>query len=384
MFGVLEGVIDGLVVPAELDAIREVLALRDRLDAKIAAALAELDASGGCGATGAVSTAAWLRSAGGCTRAEAHRWVRAARLVREAPVVGAAWADGRLSSGQVEAVAANVGRHGARFAEHADEVVGVVGGLGVDGTARVMQAWRARADALDDGPAPEDRPGRLQVARALDGRGDVRGELNPDVTELLVAALRVATVPDPARPLAERQAEGLGVICDAFLRGGGRRRRGQRPHVNVVVAYESLRGSPRGRYVDGPPVSPGVLRAMLCDADVHRVVAEGGSAILDFGRATRTVPTDLADAVVLRDQGCRWPGCDRPAHWCHAHHLQAWYQGGATSLDNLVSLCARHHHRLHQPGWHAKLRPDGTFELTRPDGTTDRSAPPGLLTARGP
>src|SRR5690606_8646951 len=160
---------------------------------------------------------------------------------------------------------------------------------------------------------------------------DVRGVLGADVGELLIAALRVATVPDPARPLAERQAEGLGVICDAFLRSGGRRRREQRPHVNVVVAHESLGRAPEGRYVDGPPVGPGALRAMLCDADVHRVVVEGGSAILDYGRATRTVPTDLADAVVLRDQGCRWPGCDRPAHWCHAHHLQAWYQGGATS-----------------------------------------------------
>jgi len=379
MFGALAGAIDELEVPPDPGAVAELVRLRDRLDAKVSEALARIDAAGSCAATGAVSTQAWLRAACGRTRADAHRMVRTARLVREAPAVGVAWAEGRLSSGQVEAVAANVGRHGERFAGDADEVVPALEALGVDATAQVMQTWRARADTADG--APDERPGRLHVARTLDGRGEVRGELNGDVTELLVAALRVATAPDPTRPLAERQAEGLGVICDAFLRGGGGRRRGQRPHVNVVVAYESLGGGPQGRYVDGPPVSPGALRAMLCDADVHRVVVEGGSVLLDYGRATRTVPSDLAGAVVLRDQGCRWPGCDRPAHWCHAHHLQPWYQGGATSLDNLVSLCARHHHRLHQPGWHAKLRPDGTFELTRPDGSTERSAPPGQLTA---
>src|SRR5690606_8937283 len=107
-------------------------------------------------------------------------------------------------------------------------------------------------------------------------------------------------------------------------------------------------------------------------------------AILDYGRATRTVPTDLASAVTVRDQGCRWPGCDRPAHWCHAHHLQPWHEGGSTSLGNIVLLCARHHHRLHPPGWQAKLDLDGTFELTRPDGTTEHSAPPGRLTAPFP
>ena len=44
--------------------------------------------------------------------------------------------------------------------------------------------------------------------------------------------------------------------------------------------------------------------------------------------------------------------------------------------DNLVLLCSRHHHVLHQPGWHAKLRPDGTFEVTDPEGRVRGTAPP--------
>ena len=39
-------------------------------------------------------------------------------------------------------------------------------------------------------------------------------------------------------------------------------------------------------------------------------------------------------------------------------------------------VCARHHKRLHQPGWHAKLRPDATLEVTDPYGRIRTTAPP--------
>jgi len=74
------------------------------------------------------------------------------------------------------------------------------------------------------------------------------------------------------------------------------------------------------------------------------VVMAGGSAILDYGRSTRTIPTPLWNAVVIR--------------------------------DDIVLLCSRHHHRLHQPGWHAKLTPDGAFEVTEPTGRVRNTSPP--------
>jgi len=208
-----------------------------------------------------------------------------------------------------------------------------------------MRAWRAKADALDEGSEPDDRPGTLHLSRAL----------------------------------AERRAEALGEIGRRFLDAQGRayspRHRRHRPHLNVVVAYASLGATAEERYVDGPPVGRAELGRLLCDADIHRVVVHGRSTILDDGRATRTIAVDSFNALVLRDEGCRWPGCDRPVAWCDEHHGQPWHQGGATSLDNLVRCCVRHH----QPGWRAKLLPDGTFEVTRPNGTTEASRPPGPI-----
>ena len=37
----------------------------------------------------------------------------------------------------------------------------------------------------------------------------------------------------------------------------------------------------------------------------------------------------------MRDGGCIWPGCDRPAGFCDAQHVTPWQQGGETKLANL-------------------------------------------------
>lgn len=50
--------------------------------------------------------------------------------------------------------------------------------------------------------------------------------------------------------------------------------------------------------------------------------------------------------------------------------------GGTTDMANLVLVCTRHHHLLHQPDWHAKLRPDGGFEVIDPYGTVRETSPP--------
>ena len=102
----------------------------------------------------------------------------------------------------------------------------------------------------------------------------------------------------------------------------------------------------------------------------------GRSAVLDYGMATRTIPTPLWNALVIRDEHCRFPGCDRPSTWCEGHHVVWVTRGGPTELANLVLVCARHHHRLHQPGWHAKLLPDGTFEVTAYNGEVRCTSPP--------
>lgn len=151
-----------------------------------------------------------------------------------------------------------------------------------------------------------------------------------------------------------------------------------------MVDYDDLVGRGQGRLLDGTPLDATTVERLACDAAVHRVVTSGRSTILDYGRATRTISPDLWAALVIRDGGCRIPWCDRDSTWCDAHHIRPWSRGGPTNLANLVTLCSRHHHRLHEPGWHLKLLPDATVEVTTPDGATHTSRPPPRAPSPGP
>ena len=107
MFAQLSAAIDELDAPVDGDALRELLGLRDRLDAKVSEAMARFDAAALWDLDGATSLTAWLRDHGSCTRRSAARSSSIARRLRRLPDTMDAWRDGRLSTGQVEAITAN-------------------------------------------------------------------------------------------------------------------------------------------------------------------------------------------------------------------------------------------------------------------------------------
>lgn len=385
VFDPLAQLVEELAIPVDGDAIAQLLAVRDRLDAKLAEALVAFERAELWDTDAATSLTAWLKDRGGMSRRDALRTTVRIHRLATLPVTAAAWADGRLSGGQVEAVLAALDAATlARFAEHEHDVVPLLAGLSVDDTRQVMLRWTAFATA--DGLPPADpEPARALHVSTVGDRGFVDGSLDPDATEVLLAALRVAQRHDRDgdgegarfRPAAERRADALVDICRFFLDHhhgavGGR----HRPHVNVVVDLADLEARRGGRVVDGLGLDHPTTERYLCDAALHRVVMEGRSAILDYGATSRTIPAPLWNALVVRDEHCRFPGCDRPASWCEAHHVRHWLHGGPTAIDNLVLLCHRHHHRLHQPGWHAKLRPDAHLEVTDPRGRVRTTAPP--------
>ena len=120
----------------------------------------------------------------------------------------------------------------------------------------------------------------------------------------------------------------------------------------VTTTLDSLQrkiGSALGTLEGGHLISRGALRRIACDANVIPVVLGSAGQPLDIGRSTRLVPQGLRRALIARDEGCAFPGCDRPPSWC-AHHPIHWADGGPTSLRNLVLLCVHHHNRMHTVG----------------------------------
>ncbi|MGH3622682.1 MAG: HNH endonuclease signature motif containing protein, partial [Sciscionella sp.] len=68
---------------------------------------------------------------------------------------------------------------------------------------------------------------------------------------------------------------------------------------------------------------------------------------LDLGRGHRLITLALRRALILRDRGCVFPNCERPARWCDGHHIVPWFHGGATDITNCALLCRTHHTLMH-------------------------------------
>jgi hypothetical protein len=100
-------------------------------------------------------------------------------------------------------------------------------------------------------------------------------------------------------------------------------------------------------------------------AAIAWIVHNSRGGILNYG-TTRRVATDKQTlALIARDKGCSFPGCDDPPEWTEKHHITPWRQGGHTDLDNLCLLCDHHHDRIDTGGWQISMR-DGLPWFTPP------------------
>jgi hypothetical protein len=388
MFTALATAIDELEILVDEQELLATLTLQDRLNAKVAMAVGKLDRAELWDVDGSVSMAAWLRVHAGMTQRDAMRLVSTGRRLHDCPETAQAWLTGAITGGQVAVILGNVTNDTLPlFQEREHLVLNALVGRDIQDTTTYMHAWAARARAEldrqrpDPTPEPEAEPSAVHLSPLLDGRGRLDGDLDVELHDLLRTALRLAETRDldgePARLTSERRADALGDVLRFFLdhqqqRSGGR----HRPHVNVVIDFDDLEQGGPGRTMAGWPIDGASMRRILCDAGVHRVITDGLGSILDYGRTTRTIPPAVYTSLLLRDLGCRFPGCDRPGEWCEGHHIQHWEDGGPTCLSNLVLFCSKHHHLVHLRGWHVKRLDTGRLEVTRPDGTLRTSDPP--------
>ena len=80
------------------------------------------------------------------------------------------------------------------------------------------------------------------------------------------------------------------------------------------------------------------------------------------GRDFRSASIAQWKALIARDRGCIICGAD-PSR-CEAHHVVAWNEFGATNITNLVLVCTRCHHDIHDRALSFR-RSDGRWEVAR-------------------
>jgi len=378
------------------DQITELAAHIHAANYRLLGLIRRFDAAGGWGGPGLRSCAHWLNWKCGIGLNAAREKLRVAHALADLPKISAAFAQGEISYSKVRAMTRvatveneefllMIARHGT--ASHVERAV--------------RQFRRARrCQALD---AENERHARRSLTWRLDEDGSflLSGRFPPEQGERIMKAIEAAmeeieaeqenvtaeTSPEPSMdqplpcPVAQRRADAIERLADAFLSGaGGVVYGGDRCTLHVHTDMETLRADGDGAestLEHGGNVSAETSRRLACDCGVvdwvetkdgdlagaecqgRRPDPRGMAAeILNVGRKTRSIPPAIRRALQHRDGGCRFPGCT--AHkYVDAHHIVHWADGGETKLDNLVTLCRHHHRAVHEGGFDVRLGADG-------------------------
>jgi hypothetical protein len=254
---------------------------------------------------------------------------------------------------------------------------------------RPFPVWRSELLALvslldQDGPFDPNRDlarNHLQVTETAPGEIRISGVLVGEHALAVTEAVRVeadrlrrqmladhAETPDLAMPSGA--TINAIALCNLTRRGHARSDTpGRAPVVDITLIVRA--DEPDAVFtLNGDRLSAERYRHLLCDAAYTAVVVDRVGVPLGLGRTVRYATPAQRRALVVRDGGCVFPGCDAPASWCDAHHVDHWDHGGNTDLSNLALMCRHHHGVTHRIGWHMTSTADQWFQWVTPTGHT--------------
>ena len=343
------------------DELARLHRLETRLQAEFARRLERFDREGGCAVDGSLTTGAWLRGRCHLTPGAAKLRVMVARGLRALEGTAAAFAAGDITYSHAVGVVRTASQVGAPLVADAEPILlEAARQLDCRRFGYVLAYFRNTVDpdgALADANQQHDR-NFLNFSQSWDGRWFLEGRLDAESGAVVNTALQALTPPaaaDDNRFACGRRAAALVELSQQALEGGRLRSSGgQKPHLVVTTSLATLQRAPGtgGADLEGyPPIHTEAARRLACDCALTMVIVDADGMPVGVGRERGSIAAATRRALVLRDQGCRFPGCDRPAGWTDAHHIVHRVDGGGNELDNLVLLCRRHHRRVHEGGW---------------------------------
>jgi hypothetical protein len=227
----------------------------------------------------------------------------------------------------------------------------------------------------------------LTLSPMLDGAVSIYGQLTPEGAAILQSALAPMTTPlgpEDTRTAAQRRADALVELVAKAAENGhaglttsiglpptllvrmdiralmdldpatdqkastGPDRSAERTHASPGGSRPRI---PMAELDWGGPILAQTLSRVGCSAQLVRIVTDGRSRVLDLGSCRRLASPAQNLARAARDNGCVFPGCERPPEWTDAHHVIPWSQEHRTDIHGLASLCRFHHQLIHEGGW---------------------------------
>lgn len=318
------------------------------------------------------------------TPSETKRLVEAGSAARRHEQTGRAFADGRLTPDHVRVVDTLL-----RQLEPAqrDRLEPQLIELAVRTNATLFGRKARELLATEDPAALAASEDAVRGRRYLrstdtpDGGFAFSGLLYGTAAETARVALDAFTRPDADgehRTPEQRAADGFEQLCAAALSTEeAPTQHGARPQVLVSIDAEQLAaahgdvgvGVGHGRFVwSGQPVTTRELGHLLDDCALVGVLLDADRTPIEVTTRVRTVPVGLHRALVVRDGGCTWKGCDAPAAWCDvAHGQQAFRHDGRLHPGNAALLCRSHHRRFDRGPWRIAITGDQVRYLRNAD-----------------
>ncbi len=380
----------GLV--AEVEQISKAQSAIDAYRLRIASKIDSLNDSG-------VNSAEVFRSVCRISNRSAQRDSRTASRMAQLPSTA-----GKLASGVITAEHVNVIADASRrvSAELADsELAELASTESVDMFAKHAREWVAAKESDEE---VASRQARQYANRSFKKWTDDRGmqvwmaRLDPITDKKLASRVdeeyerlwradggRDLTSSDPLwRSFEQRMADAFCNLVagpSADDKSGRAARHAAGPSTrhqmtSIVDLSRMTSGDPHGRaaLADGTPLPQAVLEHLACISDISGVIFDGPNSPIWAGRTSRSATATQWRALIARDRGC--VGCGADPNRCEAHHIVAWSRGGPTDITNLVLVCSRCHHNIHDRGMDLAFSNDSGWKIT------ERARPsPGAVAA---
>ena len=318
-----------------------------------------------------------------------QREAKRARAITDTPGLGDALAAGAMGAEHADAL--------ANLPECVDdetraELVDAAGGQSPEAFAALCRRTAQRAEG-------RDRPAPVSTLRRWDdtdtGQGVLHGEFDAELRAIIWPSIdaeierlwRHAHDTDPRSTVtknARLAAQALANLVQGRPTTHHQPRADIAVHIDLQTLIDGLHDQTVAETADGQPLSVEAIRRLACDANLIPVVLGRVGEVLDVGRGYRTATRAQRSALEAMYPTCGFPGYSVPVSWCQIHHLHPWEHGGTTDLHNLLPLCHRHHHLVHDSHWRLTLDPTTrTLSVHRPDGTHHATAPLQPRTSRG-
>lgn len=326
---------------------------------------------------------------------EASKGFDRAQTTAAIPQLGAALQTGDTSGGHVDVVTRALrpltSDQRQLLAERGDALALAAAQLPRDEFARTVRTEIRRIHSGDgiDRLQRQRRDTSLRTWVDRDtGMWCLHGEFDPETGALLDGRLRntINTMfhdrqPDtcPTDPLLKQhhlRALALVELSTGRVASG-------RIDISVLIDADTLlHGDHPNSVIDcGLPIDLPIdtLRRWACVAEITPIIIAADGVSLFLGRDTRTANRAQRRALRAMYRCCAMPGCRVAFDNCDIHHLIWFRHLGRTDIDNLLPLCHKHHHCVHEDGWRLALDGRRNLTITYPDGTIMTTGPPSAL-----